>query len=547
MKLSIFFSHLLELAKQTDRPVEEWMTHYHKEGLEGVDLNYPDILKIGKENLQGMLQRSGLKAAGIYHLVKFAETFDKEEIQGCLQTAQEFGVKSVLIVPGEFIDPDRREEEIARIDDAFAQAVAMGAAMGVDVTVEDFGIQGSIVSELDSLLWLIRRVNGLKFTLDFGNFICSDANALNAYSRLKHRLVHAHLKDWRLTPAFDGQSVSIISPKGRKLYPAAIGEGDLPVRELLENLAVFGYDGYLSIEIFGVPDMKKGIDDSIRWTLEQLQTLPPAMTHDGNGTFIDMHAHIGIVPGKYFMPPEDQLAGMEKYHIPYAIISNIACGESFLTSSPGQDLQYDCNKESIDVARAHPGKFGVMLWGCPNTKIGGAGCNAAFEQLYLDNRDIVKGIKIHPDLSNLKANDPLIEPYLQMAEKYDLPVLFHTCNTQYSKLSYLQDMIEKYPKVRFILGHQSMCSDGQESLQMIAKYPNVYGDTCWVKPEVVKQAEEMGIAHKIMFGTDSPINCAYTYEDAVYYNDLYSNAIGLRPETLEAVAHKNAEEFFRLK
>ena len=81
---------------------------------------------------------------------------------------------------------------------------------------------------------------------------------------------------------------------------------------------------------------------------------------------------------------------------------------------------------------------------------------------------------------------------------------------------------------------------------MIQPYPNVYGDTCWVKPEVIKQAEEMGIAHKIMFGTDSPINSAYTYEDPVYYNDLYSNTIGLSEETWEGVAHKNTEEFFGL-
>lgn len=522
------------------------MCHYFREGIEGIDIYYPDLLSVGKENLREMMERSGMKMAGAYHIFDLAKEFHPEEAEAFLKDIADLGGRTVLIVPGNFHDPEKREEETQRIDDALTAICDLAKPYGICVTVEDFGVKGQVTSTFDGLLWLTRRVKDLYFTLDFGNFACSDFDVRSGFLRLKHKTVHAHLKDWRSEPAFPGQSVSITSPKGTKLYPAAIGEGIVPVREVLELLAIAGYDGYLSIEIFGIPDMKKGIDDSVHWTLEQFKTLPPALPRDGSGIFLDMHAHIGIVPGKYFMPPEYQLMGMEKYHIPYALISNIACGETMTPAKPGQDVQYEGNKEAIEVARAHPDKLGVMLWCCPNTALTGAGCNEAFKQLYLENKDIVKGLKIHPDISNLKANDPLVEPYLQMAEKYDLPVLFHTCETAYSKLSYLRDMIEKYPKVRFILGHQSMCSDGQDSLQMIQTYPNVYGDTCWVKPEVIKQAEEMGIAHKIMFGTDSPINSAYTYEDPVYYNDLYSNTIGLSEETWEGVAHKNAEEFFGL-
>lgn len=245
---------------------------------------------------------------------------------------------------------------------------------------------------------------------------------------------------------------------------------------------------------------------------------------------IDIHTHYGIVPGKFNMPIEMQLDAMGKYQIDYALVSSIEA------TIEGEEIS--ANEKMLELVREHKDKLGCMLW--VNEKLDEAG-KASFEELYLANQDIVKGIKIHPDVSGKRVDDTCFDFFYSMGAKYNLPVLLHTKQNQYSSVDIVVNAATRHPDTIFILGHLEICSDGKNALEAVKKYDNIYGDTAWVHLEVVKEAHKMGIVHKIMFGTDSPISGADCYGDH-YYIDYYR-----QQETyMTDVMSENARRMFGL-
>lgn len=49
-------------------------------------------------------------------------------------------------------------------------------------------------------------------------------------------------------------------------------------------------------------------------------------------------------------------------------------------------------------------------------------------------------------------------------------------------------MALKYPNVNFVMCHMGLATDNQEAIELIAKLPNLYGDTAWVRADMVYQA-----------------------------------------------------------
>ena len=184
---------------------------------------------------------------------------------------------------------------------------------------------------------------------------------------------------------------------------------------------------------------------------------------------IDIHAHCGVVENGHKMPIENQLYGMEKYGIDYAIISNVECGEC-----------HDCiegNKRALEIVKQYRDKFSCMLWATEDLT---EDEKNQFEELYLQNKELIKGLKVHPDISKTAADDPCFDYVYRMAEKYDLPVLLHTNNTEFSSIEKSVNAAKKYPKARFILGHMDISSDDCiEALNAVRDYDNIYGDTCF--------------------------------------------------------------------
>jgi len=168
-------------------------------------------------------------------------------------------------------------------------------------------------------------------------------------------------------------------------------------------------------------------------------------------------------------------------------------------------------------------------------------------------------IKIYLGYVHQWAYDKAYEPAYVLAEKYDVPVVFHTGDTysttgklKYSDPLTIDEVAVDHPKVNFVIAHAG--NPWIESAAEVAyKNPNVYLDgSAFLIGDLGKEPQEkvdeyvvrpvkwiFGYVEdpkKLMFGTDWPLTEMKPYVDA------FKRAIP--PEHWKAVFHDNAARVF---
>ena len=261
---------------------------------------------------------------------------------------------------------------------------------------------------------------------------------------------------------------------------------------------------------------------------------------------IDAHVHIGTIID-FNMTEKMVLESMDKYHIDYSLVSNIAGCEVDHDQVPipmdEQFSQKEINERAIRFAKENPDKIGVLLWAKPVTE----SADEEFEAMLCEHRNVIYGIKIHPYHSRLSFESPQVQAYIRLAQKYDLTVVTHTSFDDESSPAAVYRMALKYPSVNFVMYHMGLATDNLEAIDLISKVPNLYGDVSWVpKDKAVLAIEKCGY-EKILFGTDNPINGLDTYDDDDFYN-FYWNEAGalLGKDAFEHLMYKNAQKLFKL-
>jgi hypothetical protein len=171
-------------------------------------------------------------------------------------------------------------------------------------------------------------------------------------------------------------------------------------------------------------------------------------------------------------------------------------------------------------------------------------------------------IKIYLGYVHQWAYDPAYEPVYRLAEKYDVPVVFHTGDT-YSTVAKLKfadpltidEVAVNHPKVTFVIAH---CGNPwiESAAEVAYKNPNVYldgsafmvGDLSRLSRErqdesIVKPVSWifnfMEDPTKLMFGTDWPLTRIKPYAE------IFQRAIPR--EHWRAVFHDNAARIFKLR
>jgi len=262
---------------------------------------------------------------------------------------------------------------------------------------------------------------------------------------------------------------------------------------------------------------------------------------------IDSHVHIGKVLN-FNMPEEMVLASMEKYGIDFSLVSNVEASEvdhdQKLIPKELQFDQIELNKKTIEFAKKNPKKIGALLWIKPLTD----SCTKEFEELIIKNRELVYGIKVHPYHSKTAFNSREVEKYIELARKYSLPVVTHTANDYDSNPELVYEVALKNPDINFVMVHMGLGTDNEKAIELISKLPNLYGDITWVAPEKALKAIKVCGSHKILFGTDSPINGLDTYDDDNFYNFYFRDIKNiLSKEDYEKLMLKNALKLFNIK
>lgn len=261
---------------------------------------------------------------------------------------------------------------------------------------------------------------------------------------------------------------------------------------------------------------------------------------------IDIHTHIGTMPriaqAKEWLP-----IAMERYQIDLIFVSSCDGVEvdEEMKKIPitATNDQIAINQDVVDYVKQYPNKMRALFWCKPHYE----GYKEEIEQFYLQNREYIVGLKFHLYFSKLRMTDPRVLPYIHLAEKYHLPVLIHTAKETYSDVKYTYLLAKRFPQVNFIAAHMQLeTEDHLDAIRYIQKLPNLYGDTAWVNPTALQNAIHTCGAHKILFGSDNPLDGVDTYQHPWYQDMFHAFVEKEGKETMEQIFCRNAKVLFPL-
>jgi len=258
---------------------------------------------------------------------------------------------------------------------------------------------------------------------------------------------------------------------------------------------------------------------------------------------IDSHTHIGTILD-FDLPQEALIRTMDRYGVDRAVVSNIEGAEFDHSCVPlGKDVvreQIGVNQVTIDFAKSNPGRIFPLVWVMPAT----GGVTEDFKRFITQNRNDIYGLKFHPYLNQSPVDSELALPYIRLAAEYDLPVVVHTASSDESDPLRVESVARAFPGTRFLLVHMGLYTDNEESINLILKYPNIYGDTTWVKPQNAMRLIGRGGAEKIMFGTDALVLGEDDYLNEQNRTYIYEWRNVLSSEDHAMLLSENAVKFF---
>jgi uncharacterized protein len=233
-----------------------------------------------------------------------------------------------------------------------------------------------------------------------------------------------------------------------------------------------------------------------------------------------------------------------------AVVFNIAADPR--DDRNNSNLQYpvpDVNDDTAAIVHAYPEKLIGFLTVHPHDP-------EAMDEIDRCTGDLeLKGIKLGPNYQNF---DPLGEEAFRVfkrAEELELPILLHqgTSPVQFADLDYahprhIDRIAMAFPNLRMVLAH--MGHPWQiDCIVVIRKHPNVYADISaqfyrpWSCYNAFTLAQEWGVMHKLLFGSDLPIATPdETIEGTRHVNDVIAGT-GLPridEEALEAIIHRDS-------
>ncbi len=266
----IFHAHVMQGAQQQGISMEEACRRVKEMGYVAVNMD----IKCLKEDFEGTmapLQKAGLRVHCVYAGTDFGLTEDsmiqdEQVMDENVQLLTKCGCKNMLTIAA-FLRP----EEMDRKSDAYQlrrervkKAVAVLAQKcrekGIQLVMEDYDGEKAPFCYDAELFDFVSTVPGVTCAFDTGNFMYACENAGELLPKYLPYVTDVHLKDRGLEKN-DGSPHTALD--GTDMYPVPVGDGVLPMEEMMKLLIQNGYTGAFAAEHFGSGDQMRDMEKSI--------------------------------------------------------------------------------------------------------------------------------------------------------------------------------------------------------------------------------------------------------------------------------------------
>jgi hypothetical protein len=276
---------------------------------------------------------------------------------------------------------------------------------------------------------------------------------------------------------------------------------------------------------------------------------------------IDVHMHSPIRPGTV----EDLLPELERW---IGRVNRLNVRMSVVSGLPDVLASWQATAgDRFIPSLLFPCENGVAVnWGRPCFEDGSDWPDIAQLRADIEAGKVQALGEITTQYLGLGPSDPLLEPYFELAEEYDLPVFIHMGpgppNSAYEENPFdvqapnyratagnpllLEEALVKHPGVRVAVLHAGWPL-ADEMVFMLYQHPQVYAEMGLLQAvdyfpraeyySFLRRLVEAGFADRILFGSDTLI------EDGI---SAIMEADFLTDEQKEAILCRNAARFLRL-
>ena len=204
---------------------------------------------------------------------------------------------------------------------------------------------------------------------------------------------------------------------------------------------------------------------------------------------IDAHAHIGNFSGwadGVGGQPEQLIALMDEYEVEQTVLCS---------------RDHTGNDDIVKARDNYPGRFLPLVY--LNPLEGETECRRKVET-YVDDLGFL-GFKLNPLRYAFLADDPIMDPIMEMARQRSLPVFIHSGHPPFSLPWSIALLAERFPDVKTVMIHMGHGHGVyvDAALKMAMRYPNLYLEMSGMPMGVKIRQAYQDVGHdRIMFGTD---------------------------------------------
>lgn len=153
---------------------------------------------------------------------------------------------------------------------AIREVADYAAERGVITTLENHGFYMQAPNRVEKLLQKVDHEN-YALTLDMGNFLCANADPVEAVKQMLPYAVHVHVKDFHIKPKTQAPETGWIkTPTPIAIRGSIVGHGNIDIPAQLQLLKRAKYQGYLSLEFEGLEDPPFAVLEGLNYLRNEL-------------------------------------------------------------------------------------------------------------------------------------------------------------------------------------------------------------------------------------------------------------------------------------
>lgn len=213
---------------------------------------------------------------------------------------------------------------------------------------------------------------------------------------------------------------------------------------------------------------------------------------------IDVHAHIGRLEN-----PEAETLGLANYisaaNIETIFVSNLHAAR---VGNFACDLdETEANLATLRIAEPNP-RVHALYWARP-------GCPDSHPQAVMGalSQSPFFGLVLAPKHGDYLADDPRVDPYVQIASRFRIPVLILSSRDEQSRPRRIYQLARRFPRQVFVVLNADADAHWREAVDCAQKSisdndSRLYLETAHIPPDEIAAALRVIRPERILFGSD---------------------------------------------